>query len=136
MVSIVGELWCEVVSMVGELWCEVVSMVGELWCEVVSMVGELWCEVTSSRTWSLAGKEDVDEPDKVSDLQWTMAQCLRWLLRSGRPDPDLHFASIIGVFLSMKTYACSYYEWMNNRPFAHYSQFEKNELLAEWFSAS
>ena len=84
-----------------------------------------------------AGNDDVDEPEKVSAIQWKITQCLLWLLKENkRPSPNLFFANIISAFLRMKVLANSFYEWVKSKPFEHYTQFKNNELLAEWFSNS
>lgn len=83
------------------------------------------------------GRDDVEEPDRVSAMQWKMTQCLRWLLKQNkRPHPDIVFARIIAVFGRLREFAMIFYEWLKSKPFAHYAQFKQNELLAEWFSHS
>ncbi|KAL8559362.1 hypothetical protein ACOMHN_045082 [Nucella lapillus] len=83
------------------------------------------------------GKDDVEEPERVSAMQWKMVQCLRWLLtQNKRPRPDIVFARIIAVFGRLREFATIFYEWLKSKPFAHYAQFKQNELLAEWFSNS
>jgi hypothetical protein len=79
----------------------------------------------------------VDEPEKISTIQWKMMQCLRWLLhKNQRLNPDLTLASIVDAFTRIQVFADTFYEWMKGKPFEHYTQFRNNLLLAEWFSNS
>ncbi|KAK7485693.1 hypothetical protein BaRGS_00022994, partial [Batillaria attramentaria] len=80
------------------------------------------------------GHDDLDEPEKASDIQWKLTQCLLWLLKQNRPDPHLTFARIINALCQIRTFSSECYEWIKTKPFAHYSQFKDNALLVEWFS--
>lgn len=83
---------------------------------------------------SFPGNEDVDEPEKVSAIQWKLAQCLLWLLKQNRPDPNLTFARIISTFYSIRLLTAGIYDWLKTKPFNNYPAFKDNAFLMEWFS--
>ncbi|XP_025088100.1 retinoic acid receptor beta-like isoform X1 [Pomacea canaliculata] len=81
-----------------------------------------------------SGAEDLDEPHKVSAIQWKMAECLMQLLKRNRPDPNLMFARIMTTFCHMRYLTLDLYEWIKTRPFHHFTQLGCYPLLVEWFS--
>ena len=78
----------------------------------------------------------MDEPEKVSAVQWKMALCLQWLLRQKRCDANRAFARIMSGMCHIRELCVEFYEWVKTKPFVHYSQIQDNALLAEWFSNS
>jgi len=78
----------------------------------------------------------VDEPEKVSAVQWKMALCLQWLLKQNRCDANRAFARIMSGVCHIRELCVEFYEWVKTKPFVHYSQIQDNALLAEWFSNS
>lgn len=93
-------------------------------------------QVLSFNIWILcaSGAEDLDEPHKVSAIQWKMAECLMQLLKRNRPDPNLMFARIMTTFCHMRYLTLDLYEWIKTRPFHHFTQLGCYPLLVEWFS--
>ncbi|XP_076450737.1 uncharacterized protein LOC143286817 isoform X2 [Babylonia areolata] len=81
------------------------------------------------------GEEDMEESDKVSIIQWRIAQCLLWLLRQNRPDPNRMFAHIISKMCYIRELSVGFYTWLKSNPVHLFKPLQENALMAEWFSS-
>ncbi|KAL8559363.1 hypothetical protein ACOMHN_045083 [Nucella lapillus] len=81
------------------------------------------------------GAEAVEESDKVSAIQWQLAQCLLWQLRQTRPDPNRTFARIITKMCYIRQLSAGFYDWLESKPLDLFvSVKQKSALMAEWLS--